>query len=68
MPVGLRYSAPVVGYVPVELKERLDRIRDRDRRMTASRVIEEALERYVPIVEQEVFHPTTPQTKRPKSH
>lgn len=51
MPVGLKDSVQIVGYVDPELKERAERVKEHDRRMTISRLIEEALVDYLPKVE-----------------
>lgn len=54
MASGLKDSVQIVGYVQPGLKERAERIKGRDRRMTVSRLIEEALADYLPKVEQRV--------------
>lgn len=48
------HTAQVVGYVERSLKDRVDRIRRQDRRMSMSRVIEDALRSYVPTLEKHI--------------
>lgn len=62
MPIGLKESEPVIGYIPRTLKKRIERLRQRDRRLSISRVIEEALIDYLPKIE----HDRSPAAKPPR--
>jgi hypothetical protein len=51
----VRQSATVVGYVPRRVKKRMERLQAIDRRLTQSRMIEEALTCYLSRIEQEML-------------
>jgi hypothetical protein len=45
----------VTSYIPRDMKERMDRVVALDRHMTISRLIDEAVERYLPELESRSF-------------
>lgn len=49
-----KYSAEVFGYVAKDLKKRMSLIRKRDRLWSESRMIKEALIRFVPELEGQI--------------
>lgn len=51
----VRHSATVVAYVPRKTKKRMERLQEVDRRLTQSRMIEEALAPYLQGKEQEML-------------
>jgi hypothetical protein len=70
MPVGLKHSAQVMGYVPMEFKERILRLNEADRWLTMSRQLYEAMAEYLPKKERELKinpNPSKPLRSTPKS-
>ena len=67
MPVGLKHSAQVMGYVPLEFKERIHRLQEADRWLTMSRQVHEAMELYLPKKERELKISSRPSRTSPKS-
>ena len=59
-----RYSAEVFGYVPKELKRRMKLINQHDRLWSESRMIKEALLRFLPELEQSIPVHEKPRRKR----
>jgi hypothetical protein len=53
----------VVGYVPGSMKDRLRKIKEADRRLSESRVVEESLANWLPRIEEKLG---LPQSRRPK--
>lgn len=51
----VRQSATVVGYVPRKVKKRMERLQAIDRRLTQSRMIEEALSSYLSRMEKDML-------------
>ena len=59
-----KHSAEVFGYVPKDLKRRMAIIRKRDTMWSESRMIKEALVRFIPLLEAEHHNPTRERSRR----
>jgi hypothetical protein len=53
--MAAKNTVPITSYIPPALKERMERIVAKDRHMTISRLIDEAVERYLPELESRSF-------------
>lgn len=52
MAVATTQLAQVVGYVPRELRQKIDQLRSRDRRLSMSQIVEEALTAHIDDIEK----------------
>jgi hypothetical protein len=59
-----KHSAEVFGYVPKDLKRRMASIRKQDAMWSESRMIKEALIRFIPLLEMEQSHPIHERSRR----
>jgi hypothetical protein len=53
--MAAKNTVPVTSYIPPALKQRMERVVAEDRHMTISRLIDEAVERYLGELERRSF-------------
>ena len=68
MQMAAKNTVPITSYVPPALKERMERVVAGDRHMTISRLIDEAVERYLPELESRSFPKPTQEPHAVSSH